>query len=295
MFYSKFFTILLAFAFSTFGCSSDGTSKTEATAQSKTQKPAENTTTEANNSEIVAVANSICECLKQPDAAAQGECEKKVQPQLDKLGIENQMLSRPLMQELGKCIDAAAFAKEVTTACDCVISNFAGDLEAAQNKCTKEFEAMATKASESGQGNMVMLPFIGCLAKDQKTYESFTNSIKTMQLKAKRAEAPTQVKSLKVALIQYQMEKDTLLECAEFPPRSPGKLRPWVTQDSGNFKTLNYQPDSDIRGSYSVKKVGADDFLITGVIDADGDGVFATYTATKTTNPTAPTNGQDVY
>jgi hypothetical protein len=51
-----------------------------------------------------------------------------------------------------------------------------------------------------------------------------------------------------------------------------------------------------VRGSYSVTvSPGGKDFLITGVSDVDSDGVYATYTATRSTNPDSPTTGQDVY
>ena len=66
---------------------------------------------------------------------------------------------------------------------------------------------------------------------------------------------------------------------------------------SGGFETLNWMPDGDVRGSYSVKTKEqsgmAMDFTIIGVMDADGDGKFATYTATKSVNP-VKTN-KDIY
>ena len=39
-----------------------------------------------------------------------------------------------------------------------------------------------------------------------------------------------------------------------------------------------------------LSRVTGDDFVVIGVSDIDGDGVFATYTATKDTDPKAKTD-----
>lgn len=123
----------------------------------------------------------------------------------------------------------------------------------------------------------------------------------SMQYKSKRGEVPMNIKAIKTAQIQYESAYDVFVNCDEYPPRSWGakEARPWITSQSGGFETLNWAPDGNVRGSYSVTTTGGQgtprDFTIIGVIDADGDGVYATYTATKSTNPISPTTSADVY
>ena len=122
----------------------------------------------------------------------------------------------------------------------------------------------------------------------------------SMQYKSKRAEVPTNIKAIKTAQIMYESAYDVFVNVDEYPPRSwNGKeARPWIVSQSGGFEVLNWMPDGDVRGSYSVTTTSGgmgSDFTIVGVIDADGDGIYATYTATKSTNPNSPTTAPDIY
>ena len=114
-----------------------------------------------------------------------------------------------------------------------------------------------------------------------------------IKLQARRGEIPTYIKSIKTAQIQYELFNNTYLQCDEYPPRSKNK-KTWVTSETKGFNVLNWQPDGEVRGSYSVVTT-RNDFTIIGVIDADGDGTYATYTATKSTNPISPTTASDIY
>ena len=80
-------------------------------------------------------------------------------------------------------------------------------------------------------------------------------------------------------------------------PSSPTKTtQQWSVGASGGFKTLDFRPDGDVRGSYWVE-VSPDgkNFTATGISDVDGDGVYATYVATKSENPNSPTTAPDIY
>ena len=121
---------------------------------------------------------------------------------------------------------------------------------------------------------------------DGKTTQAGKSSFSTMQLKSMRAELPPNIKAIKTAQIMYESSYDMFVESKEYPPRSKDK-KSWDATKSGGFAVINWSPDGEVRGSYSVVTTAGPngDFKIIGVIDADGDGKFATYTATKTTNP----------
>lgn len=122
-----------------------------------------------------------------------------------------------------------------------------------------------------------------------------------MQYKAKRAEIPSNVKAIKEAQEIYNSEEDAYLVVAAHPSStSPGKKA--VAWASGNaaFNALNWKPDGQVRGVYSVTTtvpsttVPGGDFEVTGKCDVDGDGDEAIYTATKSINTTKTTDN-DVF
>ena len=144
---------------------------------------------------------------------------------------------------------------------------------------------------------------LACGDKSEKTTEgggkspqAGQSSFTTMQFKAMRGEVPANIKAIKTVQIMYEISYDRFVESKEYPPRSKDK-KSWDATNSGGFAVMNWSPDGEVRGSYSVVTTAGPngDFKIIGVIDADGDGVYATYTATKTTNPVKPTTGDDVY
>ena len=140
---------------------------------------------------------------------------------------------------------------------------------------------------------MIVVAIIGILAAI-----AIPNFI-SMQYKAKRGELPTNVKAIKTSEIQYESAYSAFVNCAEYPSGVSKTTRPWVVASSGGFETLNWMPDGDVRGSYAVTTSGGSgqksDFTIVAISDVDGDQVNATYTATKSSNPTNPTTDADVY
>lgn len=116
------------------------------------------------------------------------------------------------------------------------------------------------------------------------------------ELKSKRALVPQNLRQIKTAQIAYDMDFDVFVEAAPYP--SPEKKRPtnWVVDESGGFKTIDFTPSNSdaVNATYWVD-IGPTNFTATGIIDADGDGVYATYVATKTVNPNSPTTPSDIY
>ena len=112
-----------------------------------------------------------------------------------------------------------------------------------------------------------------------------------MQYKAKRAEIPSNVKAIKEAEEIYNSENDGYIEVTSHPSaNAPGKkAQKWGTTNT-MFNKLNWHPDGNVRGVYSVSTTAPSttspggDFEVTGRCDVDGDGEESTYTATKSLN-----------
>ena len=116
----------------------------------------------------------------------------------------------------------------------------------------------------------------------------------TMQYKSKRSEVPMNLKGIKTAEISYESNFDVFVTASAYPSSPTKTVNTWVKASSGGFATMGWAPDGDVRGSYSVA-TSTTDFTANGISDVDGDGVNATYTATKSNNPNSPTTGPDVY
>ena len=111
-----------------------------------------------------------------------------------------------------------------------------------------------------------------------------------MQYKAKRAEIPSNVKAIKEAEEIYNSENDGYLQVTAHPTTTPSKkAQPWGSGNSG-FNNLNWHPDGNVRGVYSVTTTATSstnpggDFEVVGQADVDGDGTNSSYTATKSLN-----------
>jgi hypothetical protein len=120
-------------------------------------------------------------------------------------------------------------------------------------------------------------------------------------LRACRAEVPSNVKAIKMAQLIFDAETNRFLTVSSHPSvRAPGKNAQNWGRSSTGFNNLNWMPDGAVRGVYSASTTRATsrrpggDFVVTGRIDCDGDGVEATYTATKSLN-TMNTTRNDVY
>lgn len=121
-----------------------------------------------------------------------------------------------------------------------------------------------------------------------------------MQYRAKRAENPANVDGIKTAEMGYDAAFDNFINCADTPGGPSGKAPVAFVPAGTGYDTLGWQPDGEVRGSYQVSTVQPSggtpggDFLVTGLIDVDGDGQNASYTSTKSLNTTF-NNNNDTY
>ena len=130
---------------------------------------------------------------------------------------------------------------------------------------------------------LFLLSVIGC----DFVFDSFGGYEK------KRNELPQMIESIKKAE-QDNFELLGFYVDAEAYPKDPGPdSQAWEISTSGGFVTIAWKPEAEVFGSYSVK-VDGDGFVVKGVCDLDGDGIFATYTATKDTAAVLVTP-EDVY
>ena len=116
----------------------------------------------------------------------------------------------------------------------------------------------------------------------------------SMQYKSKRSEIPTNLKAIKTAEIAYESNFDVFVTASAYPATPTKTVQQWVGSASGGFQTLGWSPDGAVRGSYAVV-AATTDFAATGLSDVDGNSINATYTATKSNNPNAPTTAADIY
>ena len=108
-----------------------------------------------------------------------------------------------------------------------------------------------------------------------------------MRYKMMESEVPINLRALQRLEKSYEQEFDVYLSADPYPPKKSGGEQVWVKSESGNFKMLGFDPSDfgTVRGTYWVE-VSNVDFTAYGIIDVDGDGVFQTYYATKSTDPT---------
>ncbi|MDP2307783.1 MAG: prepilin-type N-terminal cleavage/methylation domain-containing protein [Pseudomonadota bacterium] len=130
---------------------------------------------------------------------------------------------------------------------------------------------------------MIVVAIIGVLA--AIAVPSFIE----MQLKAKRAELPGIVDSLKTAELAYDAAFDAYLELPLQPRLDDAldkQMVDWTTDPS--WQAIGWGPDGKVRGNYQVGLSQIDHpgvpFLVTGRTDIDGDDALCEYTATDLQN-----------
>ena len=117
----------------------------------------------------------------------------------------------------------------------------------------------------------------------------------SMQYRAKRAEVPSNVDGIKTAELAYDAAFDRFIQqTAFYPSASPGKAQvAWAAGSA--YDTIGWAPDGKVRGGYKITTTSSTDFLVTGICDVDGDGVQASYTATKSINATFTLTNNNIY
>ncbi len=135
---------------------------------------------------------------------------------------------------------------------------------------------------------MIVVAIIGILA--AIAIPNFTK----MQLKSKRAEVPGNVDAIKTAEMAYDAAYDAFIDAAD-NPGTVGKTPQAFDNTATDFKRLSWQPDGEVRGSYSVTGSSNTDFTANGYCDVDGDGTSVHYSNTLSTNTTLAAGEEDVY
>ena len=116
-----------------------------------------------------------------------------------------------------------------------------------------------------------------------------------MQQKSKRSELPVTIKSIKTALTYYHDMENKYISIDAYPKNPGAEAKPWKVEESGGFQTIGFSYDfGSVYGSYWVD-ASETDFTVYGISDIDGDGVFATYTATKNKDPELLNTDNDVF
>jgi hypothetical protein len=103
------------------------------------------------------------------------------------------------------------------------------------------------------------------------------------------------LKGIKTAELAYESYFDTFVSAEIYPPTEKNNAkRAWKVNESGGFRTMGWGPDNLVKGSYWVTTTTTD-FTAYGIIDVEGDGSYATYTATKSENPKTPVIAEENY
>jgi len=99
-----------------------------------------------------------------------------------------------------------------------------------------------------------------------------------MQLRAKRAELPTNLDAIRTAEKAYHAEWDSFTEAGVTPAALPGRSQTVFTGGGyTQFDNLGWVADGKVRGIYQVGSINTgafadDNFSATAQADVDGDG-----------------------
>jgi type IV pilus assembly protein PilA len=136
---------------------------------------------------------------------------------------------------------------------------------------------------------MIVVAIIGILA------AIAVPNFMAMQLKSKRSELPANVGSIRVAELTFDATDNTYIAAPAHPRAVPDKNAVAWTLDSAEFESLGWRADSNVRGVYEVTMTTTTDFTVTGIIDCDGDGTVAMYSAGVHTNSALRAGDENAY
>jgi len=130
---------------------------------------------------------------------------------------------------------------------------------------------------------MIVVAIIGILA--AIAVPNYLNA----QYRAKRAEVPGTVSSIKMAELGYGITYDIFVN-APLMPRADADLDkvqvPWDTSSARQFTEMGWAPVGWVRGNYQVTGASATDFVVEGHSDLDDDDVIFEMTAGFRTSET---------
>ena len=112
------------------------------------------------------------------------------------------------------------------------------------------------------------------------TPDSLFGSAKNLQYLILHRELKLTLKNIAEAQMLRGKNGESYISATLYPATNSRVPQPWVKSDSGNFKELDWTPPSEVVGMYWID-TNENGFDAKGIIDADGDGQFATYTANQ--------------
>jgi len=126
---------------------------------------------------------------------------------------------------------------------------------------------------------MIVIAIIGILAAI-----AIPNFI-AMQLRAKRAELPTNLDGIRTAEKAYHAEWDTFTNAGPSPLWTPGREQATFSPTAA-WSNLGWSADGKVRGKYQVTLVAGtnsqtDNFNGSAVADVDGDSTESSYTCNR--------------
>ena len=106
-----------------------------------------------------------------------------------------------------------------------------------------------------------------------------------MQLRAKRAELPTNLDAIRTAEKSYHAEWDSFTTTAASPASVPGR-QATNFGDPNDWQLLGWVADGDVRGQYAVTATSSasfagDDFLAEALADVDGNSTTSEYNCNR--------------
>lgn len=102
-----------------------------------------------------------------------------------------------------------------------------------------------------------------------------------MQYRAQRAEVPANLEGIHLAAVAYRAANGEIVsEVLPRPDATPdNRARPWKL--GSKFDALGWQPEGDVRGSYTLETTSSGTFVVKGICDVDANGSQAMYTASS--------------
>ena len=106
------------------------------------------------------------------------------------------------------------------------------------------------------------------------------------QLKSKSSEGKVNIAAIRTAEESYLAEFGAYVASAVNPTAGVPGSQKASFDTGGGFDTLGWSPNGPVQATYQVEVLGGStDFIVHGWIDADGDGVPAHFTITKSSQP----------
>jgi len=110
--------------------------------------------------------------------------------------------------------------------------------------------------------------------------DGLLEAAKALQIILRHREISSNLKGIHDAQLKHHSAENEYVSAEPYPPLTSDGKRPWAAEQSGGFLKMGWAPNTPVAGTYWVK-TNEPGFKAFGIIDVDGDGVFATYVSTN--------------